>query len=98
MAHPELTLLSSPDWIDYELLDSGKGSKLERYGAYTFVRPEHQAIWQPALPRERWEGAHAVFQPTGEESGGKWKFNQPVKPEWIMTYKKLRFNAHAAGS
>jgi 23S rRNA (cytosine1962-C5)-methyltransferase len=98
MTQPELVLLTSSDWIDYELLDSGKGAKLERYGAYTFVRPEHQAIWQPALPQERWQSAHAIFQPTGEESGGKWKFNRPVEPTWIMTYKGLRFHAHVAGS
>jgi len=44
---PDLALLESPDWQDYELLDSGGGSKLERYGRYVFVRPEHQAIWKP---------------------------------------------------
>ena len=98
MAQPELVLLVSPDWTDYELLDSGKGAKLERYGQYKFVRPEHQAIWQPTLPPDIWQSAHAVFQPTGEESGGKWDFNQPVEPDWIMTYKDLRFHAHVAGS
>ena len=98
MAQPELVLLASPDWTDYELLDSGKGAKLERYGQYKFVRPEHQAIWQPTLPPDIWQSAHAVFQPTGEESGGKWKFYQPVEPDWIMTYKDLRFHAHVAGS
>jgi 23S rRNA (cytosine1962-C5)-methyltransferase len=98
MAQPELVLLSSPDWTDYELLDSGEGVKLERYGAYTFVRPEHQAIWQPALPQECWQTAHAVFQSTREESGGKWRFNSPVKSHWMMTYKDLRFQAYVAGS
>jgi 23S rRNA (cytosine1962-C5)-methyltransferase len=98
MTLPELILISSSDWIDYELLDTGKGAKLERYGTYTFVRPEHQAIWQPALSQERWQAAHAMFQPTGEESGGKWKFNLPVEPQWVMTYKRLKFQAHVAGS
>ena len=35
---------------DYALLDSGDGQKLEQYGPYRIVRPEGQAIWQPALP------------------------------------------------
>lgn len=95
---PGLALLSSPDWKDYGLLDSGQGLKLERYGPYIFVRPEHQAVWRPALPPEGWEAAHAVFQPTGEESGGHWKFNRPVEPEWVMRYKNLRFKAHASSS
>jgi 23S rRNA (cytosine1962-C5)-methyltransferase len=95
---PQLTLLTSPEWEDYELLDSGKGAKLERYGAYTFVRPEHQAVWRPALPEERWRAAHASFVPTGEESGGRWEFHQPVKTPWRMSYKGLTFLSFTANS
>lgn len=95
---PALDLLTAPDWKDYELLDCGRGRRLERFGAYTFVRPEHQALWQPALPPDRWEAAHAVFIPTGEESGGRWEFNRPVKTPWTMTYKGLRFLAFTASS
>ena len=37
-------------WEDYELLDCGKGEKLERWGSYTLVRPDPQAIWNtPAV-------------------------------------------------
>ena len=35
---------ASTGWKDYELLDCGKGEKLERWGAYTLVRPDPQAI------------------------------------------------------
>jgi 23S rRNA (cytosine1962-C5)-methyltransferase len=95
---PELVFLTSPDWVDYELVDSGGGAKLERYGPYVFARPEHQAVWQPALPPERWKTAHAIFQSTGEESGGHWLFNQPVEPSWTMQYKGLKFLAQATAS
>lgn len=91
-------LLASPDWTDYELLDSGHGLKLERYGPYKFVRPEHQAIWTPALPKSEWEAAHATFKTTGGESGGAWEYHKNVKPTWIMNYKGLRFRAHTSGS
>ncbi len=60
-ARPVLELLTPLEWIDYELLDSGGGAKLERYGPYTFVRPEHQAVWQPALSPEKWQAADAIF-------------------------------------
>ncbi len=92
---PELILASSPDWEDYELLDSGGGEKLERYGPYTFIRPEPQALWQPALPTALWQRADAVFQATSEESGGHWKFNRPVEASWVMQYKNLRFQVQA---
>lgn len=32
-------------WKDYELLDCSLGEKLERWGGYTLVRPDPQAIW-----------------------------------------------------
>ena len=84
--HPEITLLSSPNWVDYELLDSGNGQKLERFGPYTFIRPEVQALWTPSLPAESWASAHASFQPSGEESGGHWAFQKRVNEKWEMKY------------
>lgn len=92
----QLELLCSR-WKDYELLDSGGGFKLERYGPYTFVRPEPQAIWQPAWPAERWNEAHATFETTRSESGGKWQYHLPVEPYWHMQYKGLRFKVQTTG-
>jgi 23S rRNA (cytosine1962-C5)-methyltransferase len=83
---PEIRLLLSNRWKDYELLDSGNGLKLERFGPYTFVRPEVQALWKRALPSTSWESAHAVFQPSGEESGGHWLLKKKVPDQWEMKY------------
>jgi 23S rRNA (cytosine1962-C5)-methyltransferase len=95
---PTFNLLAAHGWDDYELLDSGGGKKLERYGPYLFVRPEHQAFWKPVLGEDQWNSAHAEFQPTGEESGGRWQFNKPVKSPWKMGYKDLKFLSFAANS
>jgi 23S rRNA (cytosine1962-C5)-methyltransferase len=83
---PHINLLASPNWSDYELLDSGEGQKLERFGPYSFVRPEVQALWRKRLPAARWTEAHASFQPTGEESGGHWQFQKKVAEKWQMNY------------
>ncbi|MGB8981574.1 MAG: class I SAM-dependent methyltransferase [Anaerolineales bacterium] len=91
----QFTFLESTSWQDYALLDSGDGLKLERFGNYVFVRPESQAMWKPALEAE-WKQAHAVFQPTGEESGGHWDFKKKVEEKWEMNYP-LRFD-YASGS
>jgi 23S rRNA (cytosine1962-C5)-methyltransferase len=74
------TLLESPHWTDYALLDSGDGLKLERFGRYVFVRPEAQAMWKRSLEAE-WKNAHAVFVPSGEESGGHWDFKKKMGDE-----------------
>jgi 23S rRNA (cytosine1962-C5)-methyltransferase len=88
---PAIQLVTPPAWPDYALLDSGGGAKLERYGPYRFVRPEHQAIWRRALPDTEWQRAHAVFQSTGEESGGHWLFKENLPANWQMRYKDLVF-------
>ncbi len=90
---PQLSLLYPKDWMDYELVDSGNGLKLERFGPYSFIRPEPQAIWKPALNEELWQSAHAIFQPTREESGGYWQFKRSIEDSWIMRRKNLTFKA-----
>ena len=93
---PTFSLLHSPDWRDYELLDSGDGRKLESFGPYRFVRPEPQALWTPRLPDKQWDSAHAIFQGTGDdESGGRWQIRQPFDRRWPMRYKELHFWAEA---
>lgn len=95
---PTIELLSTPYWKDYELLDSGNSLKLERFGPYRFVRPEHQAVWKPALFRKEWEDADAVFQTTNDESGGKWQYKRQLEPQWEMHYKDLSFMARTSNS
>ena len=94
---PTFTLLEATNWRDYELLDSGDGLKLERFGKYTFARPESQAMWSRALPQSVWNDADAVFIPSGEESGGHWQLKKQMDEKWVMSYPlpnltQLKFN------
>ncbi len=95
---PLISLQSPTDWQDYELLDSGNGAKLERYGRYCFVRPESQAAWKPALPQKEWDAADAFFQTSGEENGGHWQLRRKIEARWPMAYKGLKFWAQTSAS
>lgn len=86
---PILKLLSSSDWKDYQLLDSGNGETLERVGPYVLIRPEPQAIWPKSLPTADWESADAVMVSTSGEHGGYWTFNKPIEEAWVIGYKGL---------
>lgn len=88
---PQIILQSSPNWQDYELVDSGGGWKLERYGKYLLKRPEPEAVWRQALPEKTWDKAAALFRPSNEENGGHWETIQPVDERWPMRYNNLRF-------
>ena len=91
MTNFPFTLLESNHWRDYELLDSGDGQKLERFGKYVFSRPESQAMWSKGLADAEWKNAHAIFVPTGEESGGHWDFKKKIDEKWEMKYEQLQF-------
>ena len=87
---PTLELLTSADWEDYELLDSGNEEVLERVGAYRLRRPEPQAIWRKKLPDAVWDSADAVMVLTSGEHGGYWEFKQPIAESWVIDYKGLK--------
>ena len=78
-------------WEDYELLDSGGGRKLERYGPHRVVRPEPQCLWTPSLPESAWAAAEATFDPEGEEDSGRWRYARPIDQTWPMAWRQVRF-------
>lgn len=86
-------LITRP-WTDYELLDSGDGEKLERFGEVVLARPETQALWQKQRP-ELWRGAHAMF--SFADKKGQWKTKKDVPASWQLTWGPLRYSARLAG-
>lgn len=73
----------------YELLDSGSGEKLERFGPYQLRRPCAQAIWTPALPVAAWERADAAFDRSGE--GQRWRGREALPESWPITVDGIKF-------
>lgn len=76
-------------WTDYELLDSGSGEKLERFGPYVLWRPEPKALWDKSLPLSEWSRlAHTRFKPgagfgkAGKEDSGTWERLHKMDDQW----------------
>src|SRR3989344_2814100 len=74
---------------DYELLDSGFGEKMERYGSVTISRPEPQALWPKSLPEEKWKSADAVF--SRSPISGKWKIFKKIPEPWQISLEGITF-------
>lgn len=90
-----MKLLTPKDFSAYELIDTGEGEKLERFGKYILRRPEPQAVWGKAMTEEEWERMrHAAFIPDGSHSGN-WKRKNVIPDQWYLSYSykemKLRF-------
>ena len=81
-------------WKDYEILDSGDGEKLERYGSYILARPEPKALWHKTLSQKEWDSlAHTRFKPgagfakAGKEDSGTWERLHKMDDQWYIRYK-----------
>ena len=74
---------------DYELIDSGDGEKLERFGGVILRRPDPQALWKKA-DESTWKDAHGYF--TREGRDGKWNFTKDAPEKWTIDFSNLTFN------
>ncbi len=90
-------LIHPNNWADYSLIDSGNGKKLEKFGPYTFSRPEPQAIWTPRLKAKVWENSSGSFLSSSslenEDPKGKWVIKNNIPDKWEMSFDSLKFFA-----
>ncbi len=73
---------------DYELVDSGDGRKLERFGRFVLVRPCSQALWRPEAAERDWAKADATFD---REDGNRWHGRGNLPKEWEIETAGIRF-------
>lgn len=73
---------------EYELLDSGREEKLERYGGVILARPDPQALWEKKLPESEWAKAAGRYIRTGKE--GRW-IESNLPKEWQVEFGGLHF-------
>lgn len=78
----------TPDFCDYELIDTGQYEKLERFGSYITRRPEPQAIWRRSLAEEEWSRlAHASFlRDARSDERGEWQLQPRTPDRWTIDY------------
>ena len=85
----EYKILITKPGRGYELLDSGEGEKLERFGEYVLRRPDPQALWKKNLEEKEWKNANATFVRDGDNA--KWRMKDGVPKEWIIEMSGLKF-------
>lgn len=77
----------TPNFPDYELIDSGDFEKLERFGHYVVRRPEPQAIWHRTLTEAVWHRADASFvRDARSDERGQWQLRSGMPSRWTVEY------------
>jgi 23S rRNA (cytosine1962-C5)-methyltransferase len=79
------------DWQDYELLDTGSGEKLERWGNIVLRRPDPQIIWPLTRETQEWKNAHGHYH-RSSSGGGQWQFKKDLPDRWTIGYGPLKFH------
>ncbi len=76
-------------WKDYELLDCGRGEKLERWGDKLLVRPDPQAICNTPRTLRGWKVNDGRYS-RSNTGGGHWD-KRGLPQHWTVSYGDLRF-------
>lgn len=80
---------------DYQILDTGDGRKLEKWGEYYLSRPDPQVLWSKQDPK-LWDRADAVYI-RSKDGGGHWEFYKNLPERWIIKYRDLSFYVRPTG-
>ena len=84
-------------WIDYKLIDSAGGEKLEYWGKYLLRRPDPQAVWSIKSEKSLWDKSDAHYH-RSDKGGGHWEYLSNKLPErWTVNYRNLTFNIKPMG-
>ncbi len=82
-------------WTDFQLLDTSRGEKLERWGDTLLIRPDPQVLWD--TPRgPLWNQAAARYL-RSQRGGGRWDNPAMLTTQWEIGYKGLRFSIRPTG-
>jgi len=75
--------------MNYELIDSGDGRRLERFGDYVLDRPDPEVLWKKTLPEVEWQKADAIFRDS-------WVNKNHVPARWQIEHEGIKFWAKLA--
>jgi 23S rRNA (cytosine1962-C5)-methyltransferase len=80
-----MTLETFDQFLDYELLDTGDGARLEQWGNIRLKRPDPQVIWKPSLALKEWDAVNAEFIGSGER--GRWMKKSTMPEKWDVFFR-----------
>lgn len=83
-------------WIDYSIIATGDGMKLERWGDVCLLRPDPQVIWPQRIDMSAYKSLNAIYN-RSESGGGKWNIVKKMPQDWVISYRNLKFSIKPMG-
>jgi len=89
-------MILAKGWRDYELIDTGNGERLERWGKHLLRRPDPQVIWPATLSESKWQQVDAYYH-RSDTGGGSWEYYNSLPERWRINYQGLSFYIKPTG-
>ena len=87
-------MIIANNWLDYQIIATGDGQKLEVWGYYTLLRPDPQIIWPAPTPLNKYDACYE----RSAQGGGNWQVtNQKLPTSWQINYQDYVFNLKLMG-
>ena len=83
-------------WKDYEIIATGDGEKLERWGKLVLLRPDPQVIWHAKTPLAQNPKINAIYH-RSSTGGGGWQFKGNVPSNFVIERNDLKFSLKLMG-
>lgn len=77
------------DWIEYKVIKTANGEKLEQIGGYSFLRPDPQVIWN--TDKKLSTNVDACYK-REENKSGNWKINPKMPKSFVISRKGVKFH------
>lgn len=84
------------DWKDYEVIATGDGEKLERWGDVVLLRPDPQVIWHAKEDLSKYKKLDAHYN-RSSTGGGAWNYINKVPDEWNVAWRDIKFSIKPMG-
>lgn len=81
---------TNSEWVDYKLIATGNGEKIENYNGITLLRPDPQVIWEPPYPLDKYKGLNAVYK-RSRTGGGAWFEKTAIPDNFYVHWRNLTF-------
>lgn len=84
------------EWVDYKIIATGGGEKLEMWKNIILLRPDPQAIWPQEFPLSKYKGLNARYLRSAS-GGGSWERFIQMPSEWVVSWRNLNFKVKPMG-
>ncbi len=78
-------MIIASNWKDYEVLETGNGEKIERWGKYILKRPDPQIIWKRSISDKKLPHIDGIYH-RSSKGGGDWE-DRGLPDEWSISYE-----------